>query len=71
MCEYGDNQRRVSFGGHVSGSIDGIILGGVPEAPKTPHIFKKHNKKSFEALVKSGKIEARTLATNAMLHEVH
>lgn len=54
--EYGENQRRVSFGGHVSGSVDGIILSGVPEAPKTEHILeiKTHNLKSFETLVKSG-----------------
>jgi len=54
--EYGENQRRVSFGGHVSGSIDGIILSGVPEAPTKAHILecKTHNLKSFETLVKSG-----------------
>lgn len=54
--EYGENQRSVSFGGHVRGSIDGIILGGVPEAPKTEHILeiKTHNLKSFEKLEKEG-----------------
>ena len=53
--ESGDSQRRVNFGGHISGSIDGIILGGVPEAPKTEHILeiKTHNKKSFDTV--SGK----------------
>ena len=46
--EYGENQRRVSFGGHISGSIDGIILAGVPEAPKTEHILEiKHPQKKF------------------------
>jgi hypothetical protein len=40
----------------VSGSIDGIIEHGVPEAPKTPHVLeiKTHGKKSFESLLKDG-----------------
>jgi len=50
------NQRRVSFGSHVSGSLDGIIESGVPEAPKKRHIaeFKTHSKKSFDDMVKNG-----------------
>lgn len=50
------SQHRVDFGGHVSGSLDAIIDGGVPEAPKAKHIaeFKTHSKKSFDALVKDG-----------------
>jgi hypothetical protein len=50
----GTNQARVDFGCHVSGSIDGIIESGVPEAPKTPHVLeiKTHAKKSFDDLVK-------------------
>jgi hypothetical protein len=49
-----DPQKRVSFGANVSGSLDGIILGGVPESPEKPHILemKTHSKKSFDDLVK-------------------
>lgn len=49
-------QDSVSFGCHISGSADGIIYSGVPEAPNEPHVLeiKTHNKKSFEALVKDG-----------------
>lgn len=50
------NQSRVDFGCHVSGSMDGLIKFGVPEAPKKPHIceFKTHGKKSFDELVRDG-----------------
>lgn len=50
------SQSRVSFGSHVSGSLDGVIESGVPEAPTKRHIaeFKTHSKKSFDALVKDG-----------------
>jgi hypothetical protein len=49
-------QDRVDFGKHVSGSLDGIINSGVPEAPKKRHVveFKTHSLKSFESLVKEG-----------------
>ena len=49
-------QQRVSFGAHVSGSLDGIIERGVPEAPKARHVveFKTHSKKSFDDLEKHG-----------------
>lgn len=52
----GAEQTRVNFGSHVSGSIDGIITSGVPEAPKKAHVLeiKTHSKKSFEALEKEG-----------------
>ena len=52
----GANQSRVDFGCHVSGSIDGIIEHGVPEAPSTKHILeiKTHGKKSFDSLLKDG-----------------
>lgn len=52
----GESQSRVSFGCHVSGSVDGIIRSGVPEAPKKPHVLeiKTHSKKSFDALEKEG-----------------
>ncbi len=49
-------QQRVDFGSHVSGSMDGIIEHGVPEAPKARHVveFKTHSKKSFDDLEKHG-----------------
>lgn len=52
----GDQQARVEFGCHVSGSMDGICLSGVIGAPKTAHILeiKTHNKKSFDSLIKDG-----------------
>jgi len=52
----GAEQTRVDFGSHVSGSIDGIITAGVPDAPKKAHVLeiKTHSKKSFEALEKEG-----------------
>lgn len=59
----GTAQSRVSFGSHVSGSIDGIIESGVPESPKTRHILeiKTHSKKSFEQLKKDGVEKAKPL----------
>jgi len=52
----GLNQSRVDFGCHVSGSIDGIIEHGVPEAPKGRHVLeiKTHAKKSFDDVLKNG-----------------
>lgn len=52
----GSSQARVDFGNHVSGSIDGIIKYGVPEAPNKPHVLeiKTHSKKSFDELVAKG-----------------
>ena len=51
-----NEQARVDFGSHVSGSLDGIIEKGVPGAIKTRHVaeFKTHSKKSFDDLVKKG-----------------
>jgi hypothetical protein len=48
------SQTRVNLGGHVSGSMDGIVTAGVPEAPKKRHVLeiKTHNKKSFDDLEK-------------------
>lgn len=50
------SQQRVNFGSHVSGSLDGVIHSGVPEAPKKRHVaeFKTHSKKSFDDMVKNG-----------------
>ena len=50
---FDDNDHQVDFGAHVHGTPDGVILSGVPEAPKKPHVveFKTHNLKSFKRLV--------------------
>jgi hypothetical protein len=52
----GENQSRVDFGCHVSGSIDGIIESGVPEAMNAKHVLeiKTHGKKSFDDLENNG-----------------
>ncbi len=41
--------------GHFGGSMDGVVQ-GLPEAPKTPHLFecKTHKDKSYKALLKDG-----------------
>ncbi len=54
--EIGGDQTRVDFGCHISGSVDGIITSGVPQAPNTPHVaeFKTHSLKSFKDLAKNG-----------------
>ena len=51
-----NGQHRVSFSAHVSGSMDGIIESGVPEAPAKPHVLemKTHSAKSFSDLCKKG-----------------
>ncbi len=52
----GFDQVKVSFGAHVSGSIDGVILSGIPEAPAKLHLWenKTASEKSFNDLVKNG-----------------
>lgn len=49
-------QFRVRVRPHFSGSMDGIIREGVPEAPHKPHIWecKTANKKGFDSLEKGG-----------------
>ena len=56
-------QSRVDFGSHVSGSMDGIIHSGVPEAPKKRHIaeFKTHSKKSFDEVSRDGVEKAKPM----------
>lgn len=56
-----DTQARVDFGCHVSGSLDGIIHHGVPQAPKKKHVaeFKTHSLKSFNDLEKKGVQESK------------
>jgi hypothetical protein len=50
-----DDQKRVTLGGHVSGSIDGIA-DGVPGAWQTAHLveMKTHALKSFKDLAANG-----------------
>lgn len=48
--EYGEDQRRVSFGGHVSGSVDGVIISPISAILE----IKTHNLKSYNELEKSG-----------------
>jgi hypothetical protein len=50
------NQSRVNFGAHVSGSMDGIIHSGVPEAPHKKHLaeFKTASDKKFKEMVDKG-----------------
>lgn len=52
----GFDQKRVDFGSHVSGSMDGVIVSGVPEAPTRPHLWenKTHGEKSFREVERSG-----------------
>ena len=54
-------QTWVNFGSHVSGSCDGIIKSGIPEAPEKLHVLeiKTHSKKSFDLLDKKGIKEAK------------
>lgn len=51
----GADQSRVDFGCHVSGSVDGVIMSGLPDSTK-PHILeiKTHGLKSFTDLEKNG-----------------
>lgn len=59
----GASQSRVDFGCHVSGSKDGLIKYGVPDAPKTPHLLeiKTHGAKSFAELLKDGVEKAKPM----------
>ena len=61
VANTGRDQRNLDFGSHVSGSVDGVILSGVPEAPRKKHILeiKTHNKASFNDLVKKGVVESK------------
>lgn len=61
ITDTGGNQARVDFGNHVSGSIDGIIHSGVPEAPGKPHILeiKTHSDKSFKEVCAKGVKESK------------
>ena len=51
----GANQSKVSFGAHVSGSVDGVVS-KLPTAPKRKAVLeiKTHSKKSFDELERKG-----------------
>jgi len=51
-----NEQARVDFGHHISGSLDDIIDRGLPGAEKTEHVaeYKTHAKKSFDDMTKNG-----------------
>jgi hypothetical protein len=53
--EQGRQFRYTECDGHLSGGLDGAVL-GLPEAPDTPHLLecKTANKKSFDAMEKDG-----------------
>lgn len=57
----GDDQYRVSFGSHVGGSIDGIIVGGLPGKEKSQAVLecKTHSEKSFKELKEKGVEKAK------------
>jgi hypothetical protein len=59
----GWDQKRVDFGSHVSGSMDGVIVSGVPEAPEKLHTLeiKTHSKKSFDDLERHGVEKSKPL----------
>ena len=49
--------------GHFGGSLDGVALSGIPEAPNKPHVFeaKTHSLKSFKDMVKKGVKESKPI----------
>lgn len=63
MTKVLEDQARLSFGSHVSGSPDGIITAGVLEAPNKHHLFecKTHSDKSFKDLTKKGVIASKPM----------
>lgn len=56
LIHTGADQLRVPLGGHLGGHCDGVICSGVPEAPRTEHLWecKTHSRKSFDAVAKDG-----------------
>jgi hypothetical protein len=56
-------QTKVDFGKHLSGSLDGIIINGLPESPNKKHVLeiKTFSKKTFEDLVKNGVQKSKPL----------
>lgn len=69
----GKQQKRVDFGCHISGSLDGIIESGVPEAPEKKHILeiKTHSKKSFDDVAKNGVEKSKPMHWFQMMLYMH
>jgi len=61
--EVGNNQAKVDFGTHISGSVDGIIVKGVPGHTDEKFIaeFKTHNKRSFDLVARKGVKESKPM----------
>lgn len=61
LTRVGSDQMRVRFDWHVSGSLDGIVEYGVPEAPSKRHVveFKTHSSKSFNDIESKGVQESK------------
>lgn len=72
----GEQWRIVFAGGHASGRTDGKVM-GVPEAPKTMHVFeaKSMNDRAFKALLKAGRLQEgkpeHYAQVQIYLHEQH
>ncbi len=58
-----DCQMEIDFGCHVMGHPDGLIVSGVPEAPKAMHTLeiKTHNRDHFNELVQKGVAAAKPM----------
>ena len=67
-----DTQMDIDFGMHVKGHPDGLILSGVPEAPKAMHTLeiKTHSKAHFDELVKKGVAQAKPMHWTQMQCEM-
>ena len=59
----GYDQKVVELGGHMGGSVDGIIESGVPGAEASRHIveYKTHALKSFEDLLKTCVLDSKPM----------
>ena len=55
--------QNVDFGSHVSGTTDGTIFSGLPDAPKTKAVLeiKTASKAKFDAMMKDGLEKANTV----------
>jgi CRISPR/Cas system-associated exonuclease Cas4 (RecB family) len=55
-CDFSEKTNYLNFGCHIGGSVDGIILRGLPEDDESHFVLeiKTHNKKSFDTLIKDG-----------------
>ena len=54
-------QTKIEFGKHVGGSLDGIVMSGLPFAPKSKAVLecKTHSDKSFQELKAKGVKESK------------